>query len=649
MGVGASSAVAAEGAGERSPVYTVHRQFSGGGSARGGLSPRPRMSTATVGPTTRRATVGLVNKEWTEAALLFTHSAAAAGALSRRDYHAGAGAGVGSVNGGVGVSGTEQEVPRLTPHSAARYVRRRRAFAFPAAVRTTIDLRPAPVVGAPGDFIVVDGAAMSVVPAAEFRKAYTRVKGSEHQYAASVSVLALRVEAPTAWRVDADGPPLYAAPGQFLVQEVRSGKAYVVDAIVFVDTFTRESRAPPLRRPATSAPSDDLGATPAIDELGATPGVTPGAPSWGALPPGAAPSGANAQLDAADAQLDALEDYALFDVFALATAAASPLAAVLARAAALHGLCGRLRVRAGALTAFALRLEAEYLDNPYHNALHAVDVMQGLVVLLATRGVAASMEPVEIFAGLLAAAAHDVGHPGRTNAFLVRGGNSLARAHNDRSPLEHFHAATLFKVADAPDADVLAGLSADQCVPCQHYRPPQRVTRGCVCRYSTFRRLAIELILSTDLARHAEEGREFAATCAAAAAAAAGARGGAGAGGAAVPGDSLAHAAPAPPPPALPPRLPSKRLFGHSLVHPGVLVGGGEQVGPAARAMLLRQALRCADVGHPARPLARHLRWTGMLMEEFAGQAADEAVRARLLRRGVSVTSARWRACYILC
>lgn len=42
--------------------------------------------------------------------------------------------------------------------------------------------------------------------------------------------------------------------------------------------------------------------------------------------------------------------------------------------------------------------------------------------------------------------------------------------------------------------------------------------------------------------------------------------------------------------------------------------------------MLLKTALRCADVGHPVRPLSRHLRWTSMLMEEFLYQVVTVAL-----------------------
>jgi hypothetical protein len=57
-------------------------------------------------------------------------------------------------------------------------------------------------------------------------------------------------------------------------------------------------------------------------------------------------------------------------------------------------------------------VEVEYRDNPYHNAAHAADVVQTLGSMLLSEGFRESLTEMEVLAMLVAAACHDVGHPG---------------------------------------------------------------------------------------------------------------------------------------------------------------------------------------------------------------------------------------------
>ena len=57
-------------------------------------------------------------------------------------------------------------------------------------------------------------------------------------------------------------------------------------------------------------------------------------------------------------------------------------------------------------------VELGYRDNPYHNAVHAADVVQTLGCMLLTEECRASLTAMELLAMLIGACCHDVGHPG---------------------------------------------------------------------------------------------------------------------------------------------------------------------------------------------------------------------------------------------
>ncbi|XP_049453078.1 cGMP-inhibited 3',5'-cyclic phosphodiesterase B isoform X1 [Epinephelus fuscoguttatus] len=179
-------------------------------------------------------------------------------------------------------------------------------------------------------------------------------------------------------------------------------------------------------------------------------------------------------------------------------------------------------------------LESGYRDIPYHNRVHATDVLHA-VWYLTTRPIpgfqqihsehvtgsdtdsdsgispgriayassksssisddsygclAWNIPALELMALYVAAAMHDYDHPGRTNAFLVATNAAQAVLYNDRSVLENHHAASAWSLyLSRPEFNFLVNLDHVE--------------------FKRFRFLVIEAILATDLKKHFDFLAEF--------------------------------------------------------------------------------------------------------------------------------------------
>ncbi|KAG9352417.1 hypothetical protein JZ751_020831 [Albula glossodonta] len=179
-------------------------------------------------------------------------------------------------------------------------------------------------------------------------------------------------------------------------------------------------------------------------------------------------------------------------------------------------------------------LENGYRDIPYHNRVHATDVLHA-VWYLTTRPIPGfqqihnehvtgsdtdsdsgispgrvaytfsktssisddsygclswNVPALELMALYVAAAMHDYDHPGRTNAFLVATNAPQAVLYNDRSVLENHHAASAWSLyLSRPEFNFLSNLDHVE--------------------FKRFRFLVIEAILATDLKKHFDFLAEF--------------------------------------------------------------------------------------------------------------------------------------------
>eukprot|EP00049_Salpingoeca_infusionum_P011868 m.209199 g.209199 ORF g.209199 m.209199 type:complete len:905 (-) comp15044_c1_seq3:76-2790(-) len=162
------------------------------------------------------------------------------------------------------------------------------------------------------------------------------------------------------------------------------------------------------------------------------------------------------------------------------------------------GLIDRLHIPAECFCRYFMLIEDNYIPFPrvyYHNNTHGADVMHNVSIMLDDLPF---FSDLQVLAVLLAAAAHDVCHPGFSNAFLAKTADPLAILYNDNSILENYHISQTFKLmTEHPEANFLQHLSAKE--------------------QEEVRKLMILVVLGTDMQKHAihlAEFKAYIATCA---------------------------------------------------------------------------------------------------------------------------------------
>jgi len=131
--------------------------------------------------------------------------------------------------------------------------------------------------------------------------------------------------------------------------------------------------------------------------------------------------------------------------------------------------CDKFNITPKSLCQFFRKVEREYsprTTNPYHNNIHAADVIQATHAIIQMGGaeLAQAYVPLEFYSILLAASLHDVRHPGTSNNYQINAQTELAVIYNDSSVLENMHASRasyLLKLGEGkPDewADGIRGI-----------------------------------------------------------------------------------------------------------------------------------------------------------------------------------------------
>ncbi|XP_066419654.1 high affinity 3',5'-cyclic-AMP phosphodiesterase 7A isoform X2 [Molothrus aeneus] len=83
--------------------------------------------------------------------------------------------------------------------------------------------------------------------------------------------------------------------------------------------------------------------------------------------------------------------------------------------------------------------EDYHSQNPYHNAVHAADVTQAMHCYLKEPKLSESLTPWDVLLSLIAAATHDLDHPGVNQPFLIKTNHYLATLYKNTSVLENHH------------------------------------------------------------------------------------------------------------------------------------------------------------------------------------------------------------------
>ena len=190
-----------------------------------------------------------------------------------------------------------------------------------------------------------------------------------------------------------------------------------------------------------------------------------------------------------------VSDWSSFDVFELDSASGGkPLQFVTLHLLNTLGIMHRLpTLDPHKLTGFLVAAETRYHPQPYHNNTHAADVVQALGSMMQCDAWGAELEDWERLGMVVAAAVHDLGHPGVNNDFHVRTNSKEAQMFQSMGSInENSHAALAL--------DLLTPLHQDFLTP---LGPPTA---------AKIRSLIKDLILSTDMAHHSGVVRAFTAS-----------------------------------------------------------------------------------------------------------------------------------------
>eukprot|EP01083_Nonionella_stella_P181080 647489_1 len=124
------------------------------------------------------------------------------------------------------------------------------------------------------------------------------------------------------------------------------------------------------------------------------------------------------------------------------------------------GLCMRTGIDKTKLLRFLENVEQGYLNNPYHNKYHALDVLLATHYMFQSQVFKQHMTLWDRLGAYVAALCHDLGHMGMNNAWYVNKADSLALLYGDKSVLENHHVLKTFQILKKSENDWMSSNTA---------------------------------------------------------------------------------------------------------------------------------------------------------------------------------------------
>ncbi len=217
-------------------------------------------------------------------------------------------------------------------------------------------------------------------------------------------------------------------------------------------------------------------------------------------------------------------------------------------------------------SARGVRTNPKNAINPYHNNLHAADVLQSVLYFLSTySAISDDLTATEIFALLFAAYIHDFRHPGVNATYTVNSWpiSGISTTFGTDSPLERHHLASAWNILRRPGFNFLDTF-ADEDI--QH-----------------FRYIVTECVLATDLAKN------------------------------------MAWLTAA--------RVSLLNTSNTTRRRKSSVDQHTDRQQLEQKLLVMQLAIKAADVGHPSKPLTLHLEWSKRISDEFYVQGDMEAAQ----------------------
>jgi len=220
-------------------------------------------------------------------------------------------------------------------------------------------------------------------------------------------------------------------------------------------------------------------------------------------------------------------------------------------------------------------------DVPYHGAAHGADVLMTMEWFLQSAYLRGQVSPLDHLMVLIASAIHDVGHPGRSNLFLAKTMAPQAVTYNDKSILENMHLALSFEAMQRDEA-----CNWFTQLPRAFHRQDDEPGMPAVNVQHYVRRGLIDMVLATDMAKHAEHLRELQLFLEA--------------------------------------RAAEQQPEGLAPASAGAGGQAKKQEALERKLLILKTTLHAADLSNPCKPRAMMLRWTERVLAEFWAQGDEE-------------------------